>query len=51
MLVDVWLLRERTEWEARALFAGLPHQIDLGPAELTRFDNGTFVARYRLKQH
>jgi dihydrofolate reductase len=30
----------------RALFAGLPRPINLGPAELTRFDDGTFVARY-----
>jgi len=29
----------------RALFAGMP-RIDLGPAQLTRFDDGTFVARY-----
>jgi dihydrofolate reductase len=33
----------------RALFAGLPHRIDLGPAELTRFDNGTFAVRYEVK--
>jgi dihydrofolate reductase len=33
----------------RALFAGLPNQIDLGPAELTRFDDGTFAVRYEVK--
>jgi dihydrofolate reductase len=33
----------------RSLFSGLPEQIDLGPAELTRFDNGTFVVRYQVK--
>ena len=32
----------------RALFSGLPHQIDLGPADLTRFDDGTFAVRYRV---
>jgi dihydrofolate reductase len=32
----------------RALFAGMP-RIDLGAAELTRFDDGTFVARYNVK--
>jgi dihydrofolate reductase len=32
----------------RSLFAGAP-RIDLGPAELTRFDDGTFVARYDVK--
>lgn len=32
----------------RALFAGVP-RLDLGPAELTRFDDGTFVARYEVK--
>jgi len=34
----------------RALFSGLPHQIDLGPAELTRFDDGTFRVRYQVKR-
>lgn len=34
----------------RALFAGVPRQIDLGPAELTRFDDGTFVARYEIRR-
>jgi dihydrofolate reductase len=34
----------------RALFAGMPGRIDLGPAELTRFDDGTFVVRYDVKQ-
>lgn len=29
----------------RALFAGMP-RIDLAPPELTRFEDGTFVARY-----
>jgi dihydrofolate reductase len=33
----------------RALFAGVP-RIDLGPAELTRFDDGVFVARYDVKE-
>ena len=33
----------------RALFAGLPRPIELGPAELTRFDDGTFVVRYDVK--
>jgi dihydrofolate reductase len=33
----------------RALFAGVP-RIDLGPAELTRFDDGMFVARYDVKR-
>jgi dihydrofolate reductase len=33
----------------RALFAGLPHQIDLGPGEISRFADGTFVVRYRVK--
>jgi len=33
----------------RSLFSGLPHRLDLGPAELTRFDDGTFVARYEVK--
>jgi len=34
----------------RALFSGLKKRIDLGPAELTRFDNGGFVARYEIKK-
>lgn len=34
----------------RALFAGLPHQIDLGPAEVTPFDDGAFAVRYRVKR-
>lgn len=34
----------------RALFSGLPKQIDLGPADLTRFDDGTFVTRYQVKR-
>ena len=33
----------------RALFAGQPRPIDLGPGQLTRFDDGTFVARYDIK--
>jgi dihydrofolate reductase len=33
----------------RALFAAAPGRIDLGPAELTRFDDGTFVVRYDVK--
>lgn len=32
----------------RALFAGVP-RTDLCPAELTRFDDGMFVARYEVK--
>ena len=32
----------------RALFTGAP-RLDLGPAELTRFEDGTFVARYDVK--
>jgi dihydrofolate reductase len=34
----------------RALFQGISRQIDLGPAELTRFDDGTFVARYEIRR-
>lgn len=34
----------------RALFSGLSRQIDLGPAQLTRFDNGTFAVRYEVKR-
>jgi dihydrofolate reductase len=33
----------------RSLFGGLPHRIDLGPAELNRFDDGTFAVRYEVK--
>jgi dihydrofolate reductase len=33
----------------RALFAGLPRPIDLSAGELTRFDDGTFLARYDVK--
>jgi dihydrofolate reductase len=33
----------------RALFSGLPQRIDLGPAELTEFDDGTFLVRYDVK--
>jgi dihydrofolate reductase len=33
----------------RALFAGLPHQVDLGPAELTRIPDGTFAVRYQVR--
>ena len=33
----------------RALFSGLPHPIDLGPPDLTRFDDGTVAVRYRVK--
>lgn len=33
----------------RALFSGLPNEIGLGPAHLTRFDDGTFVVRYQVK--
>jgi len=33
----------------RALFQGLPGRIELGPSQLTRFDDGTFVARYEVK--
>ena len=35
--------------QGRALFSGLPRQIDLGPAELTPFGDGTFIARYAVK--
>jgi hypothetical protein len=31
----------------RALFSGLP-RIDLGPADLTRFDDGAYVVRYEV---
>jgi dihydrofolate reductase len=34
----------------RALFDGLPHQIDLGTADLTRFEDGTFAVRYLVKR-
>jgi dihydrofolate reductase len=34
----------------RALFAGQPHPIKLGPAELTRCDDGAFVVRYEVKR-
>jgi len=34
----------------RALFSGLNKPIGLGPAELTRFDNGTFLTRYQIKK-
>ena len=34
----------------RALFAGLPHRIDLSLAELIRVDDGTFVVRYDVKR-
>jgi hypothetical protein len=33
----------------RALFSGLSRRIDLGPAELTRFDDGTYVVRYQTR--
>jgi dihydrofolate reductase len=33
----------------RALFDGLPRRIDLGPAQLARFDDGTFVVGYDVK--
>jgi dihydrofolate reductase len=33
----------------RSLFAGLP-RIELGPADLKRFDNGAFIARYEVKR-
>ena len=32
----------------RALFSGVPHRIDLGAGELTRFDDGTFAVRYQV---
>ena len=35
--------------DGRALFAGLPGRIDLGIPDLTRFEDGTFVARYDVK--
>jgi dihydrofolate reductase len=34
----------------RALFSGLPHRLDLGLAELTRLEDGAFVARYEVKR-
>jgi hypothetical protein len=34
----------------RALFAGLPHPINLGPAELTRCEGGAFVVRYEVRR-
>jgi dihydrofolate reductase len=33
----------------RALFSGLPHPIDLGAAEVSRVDDGTFAVRYLVK--
>jgi dihydrofolate reductase len=33
----------------RALFSGLPHPIDLIAANVTRFDDGAIVVRYRVK--
>jgi dihydrofolate reductase len=36
--------------EGRALFAGLKQRIDLRPADLTRFDNGTIYVRYEVKR-
>jgi dihydrofolate reductase len=33
----------------RSLFAGLPHPLDLGPADLTRCEDGAFVVRYEVK--
>jgi dihydrofolate reductase len=33
----------------RSLFAGLPHQIDLGPAALTPFGDGAFAVRYQVR--
>lgn len=33
----------------RALFAGLSHQIDLGPAEITPFNDGAFGVRYQVR--
>jgi dihydrofolate reductase len=34
----------------RALFSGLPRRIELGAAELTRFDDGTVFVRYEVKR-
>jgi dihydrofolate reductase len=34
----------------RALFSGLPHQIDLTHTETTPFDDGTFCVRYQVKR-
>jgi dihydrofolate reductase len=34
----------------RALFSGLPNPIDLGLAEQTRFEDGTFMVRYEVKR-
>lgn len=33
----------------RALFSGLTHRIALGPAEVSRFDDGAFALRYDVK--
>jgi dihydrofolate reductase len=35
--------------KGRALFSGLPRQLDLDLAELTRTKDGTFVVRYQVK--
>jgi dihydrofolate reductase len=35
--------------DGRALFAGLPRRLDLGRAELTRSEDGTFIASYEVK--
>jgi dihydrofolate reductase len=36
--------------DGRALFAGLPHQMELEQRELIRFDDGTFFIRYDVKR-
>jgi len=34
----------------RALFSGLPRKLDLGVADLARFDDGTFCVRYQVRR-
>ncbi len=34
--------------QGRALFSGLPRQLDLRTDDLTRFDDGTLAVRYRV---
>jgi dihydrofolate reductase len=34
----------------RALFSGVPRQIDLDLSDLTRFENGTFAVRYQVRR-
>jgi hypothetical protein len=35
--------------KGRALFSGLPRQVELDLAELTRLKDGTFMVRYQVK--